>query len=100
MRELQNAVAALVVHAPSRGRVHARHVSQVLAGDAGPIEAACVPLDQARRTFERQVVTAALVRHSGRRTEAARELGLSRQGLRKAIKRLCVAAAPGAEGVA
>jgi DNA-binding NtrC family response regulator len=100
VRELQNAVAALVVLAPSRGRVHARHVCQVLSGDTGPSDAAGVPLDQARRTFERQVITAALVRHSGRRTEAARELGLSRQGLTRAIKRLGVVATPGAEGVA
>jgi transcriptional regulator with PAS, ATPase and Fis domain len=89
IRELQNAIAALAVIAPSRGRVQARHVTQVLS-DGRSAHAAGVPLDTARRTFERQMVTAALLRHAGRRAEAARELGLSRQGLTKAIKRLGV----------
>jgi len=99
IRELQNAIAALAVIAPSRGRVQARHVMQVLSTNTR-CDAGGVPLDAARRTFERQVVTAALVRHAGRRGEAARELGLSRQGLTKAIKRLGVDAGPDAEGVA
>jgi transcriptional regulator with PAS, ATPase and Fis domain len=99
IRELQNAIAALAVIAPSRGRVQARHVMQVLSTNTR-CDAGGVPLDAARRTFERQVVTAALVRHAGRRGEAARELGLSRQGLTQAIKRLGVDAGPDAEGVA
>jgi len=100
VRELQNAIAALAVIAPSRGRVTARHVQQVLAGDAVPPETAGVSLDVARRSLERRLVAAALVRHAGRRAEAARELGLSRQGLIKAIKRLGVDAGPDARGVA
>jgi DNA-binding NtrC family response regulator len=87
VRELQNAIAALVVLAPSRGRVTARHVRQVIEGaSAGP--PAVVPLDDARKAFERQAIAAALARHAGRRAAAARELGLSRQGLLKAIRRL------------
>jgi transcriptional regulator with PAS, ATPase and Fis domain len=99
VRELQNVVSALMVAAPMRGRVSARHVSQVLgaAGEssAGPV----VPLDRARRTFERRTVAAALARHGGRRSAAARELGLTRQGLAKAIKRLGLSATE-VEGVA
>ena len=100
VRELQNVVSGLVVAAPARGRVTSRHVSQILGppGDAtaGPV----VPLDRARKTFERRAVAAALARHGGRRSAAARELGLSRQGLAKAIKRLGLTSAPGVEGVA
>jgi transcriptional regulator with GAF, ATPase, and Fis domain len=44
-------------------------------------------------------VAAALARHAGRRSAAARELGLTRQGLAKAIKRLGLAQAD-IEGVA
>ena len=87
VRELQNAIAALVVLAPSRGRVTARHVRQVVEG-ASSTHSAGVPLDDARRAFERQAIAAALARHAGRRSAAARELGLSRQGLLKAIRRL------------
>ena len=88
VRELQNVVAGLAVVAPARGRVQARHVHQVIA----PVDTAslleALPLEFARRRFERGAVAAALARHGGRRTAAARELGLSRQGLTKAIKRL------------
>jgi transcriptional regulator with PAS, ATPase and Fis domain len=88
VRELQNAVAALVVAAPTRGRVTARHVAQVLAVHAGEIDEPVTSLESAREAFERRVVVAALARHAGRRTTTARELGISRQGLAKAMRRL------------
>lgn len=88
VRELQNVVAGMVVAAPSRGRVTARHVAHVLAENDATSEAPGLSLDAARRAFERRLVASALARHGGRRTRAATELGLSRQGLTKAIKRL------------
>ena len=88
VRQLQNALAALAVVAPARGRVSARHVHHVLAGLGGGVVEPDVSLDVARRTAERRAVAAALARHAGRRRAAARELGLSRQGLTKAIRRL------------
>jgi transcriptional regulator with PAS, ATPase and Fis domain len=100
VRELQNAIAALAVIAPSRGRVSARHVQQVLAGDVTRTDGVGVSLDAARRSLERRLVADALARHAGRRTDAARELGLSRTGLIKAIKRLGVDDGPRARGVA
>jgi len=87
IRELQNVVAALVVAAPTRGVVSSRHVA-VAVGAAGSEAAAGIHLAEAVRGFERRVVAAALARHGGRRTGAARELGLTRQGLTKAIRRL------------
>jgi DNA-binding NtrC family response regulator len=45
-------------------------------------------LDQARRTFDERFVRAALVRTGGRRTQAAAELGVTRQGLIKLMTRL------------
>jgi DNA-binding NtrC family response regulator len=46
------------------------------------------------------MIAAALVRHAGRRTAAASELGLTRQGLTKALRRLGLAAEEDAAGVA
>jgi transcriptional regulator with GAF, ATPase, and Fis domain len=88
VRELQNVVAALVVDAPVRGRMGARHVTRVLDASSPERESTGIPLDRARATCERQTVASALARHGGRRTAAAHELGLTRQGLAKAIKRL------------
>ena len=44
--------------------------------------------DEARLEFERRFVRVALARAGGRRTPAAAQLGVSRQGLAKIIKRL------------
>jgi len=92
VRELQNVVAGLVVSAPPRGRVSARHVDQVLSQVTGAGEAPGIPLESARRTFERRLIASALVRHAGRRSAVASELGLTRQGLTKALRRLGLAA--------
>lgn len=100
VRELQNVVSGLMVAAPARGRVTSRHVSQILGPPGDATAGPAVPLDRARKTFERRAVAAALARHGGRRSAAARELGLSRQGLAKAIKRLGLESAAGVEGVA
>ena len=100
VRELQNAMAALAVAAPVRGRVSARHVDHVLAESASSPDPVPASLDCARTECERRAVSAALARHGGRRAAAARELGLTRQGLAKAIRRLRVGAGVGIEGVA
>ncbi len=91
VRELQNAMAALAVAAPATGRVSARLVRSVLSGlatNAAPDHTAIQPLDQARRQIERTLVAAALSKHTGSRVAAAHALGLSRQGLSKAMRRL------------
>ena len=98
IRELQNVIAGLAVAAPARGRVTERHVRQVVSHLA--TEEPPVPLETARRVFERRVVTAALVRHAGRRTRAAEELGLTRQGLTKLLRRLGLRAPEDSAGVA
>jgi DNA-binding NtrC family response regulator len=48
-------------------------------------------LDTARRAFDERFVRAALVRTGGLRTQAAVELGISRQGLGKLMARLGIA---------
>ena len=99
VRELQNAIASLIVLAPARGRVGARHVRQVLDG-ASTTTARAIPLEDARRAFEREVIAATLARHGGRRAAAAQELGLTRQGLLKAIRRVGLQPGTGDAGVA
>ena len=85
VRELQNVIAALAVHGPRRGRV----VASLLPAHIGGIAArAASDFDEARLDFERRFIRAALARAGGRRTTAAAQLGMSRQGLAKIIKRL------------
>jgi DNA-binding NtrC family response regulator len=85
-RELQNAIAALAVSAPARGVLRASDVelpwASALAGTAPPT------LDAARRAFEAAYVRAALSRCGHRPGAAARELGVTRQGLAKLLGRL------------
>jgi DNA-binding NtrC family response regulator len=85
VRELQNVLAALAVHAPPRGRIGGAEVAAVI-GLAPPAEA--LTLEQARARFEQEFVRGTLARAGGRRGRAARELGLTRQGMAKLLKRL------------
>lgn len=91
VRELQNVMAGLVLAAPDRGRVTARHVATVLAVQDGTASDV-LSLESARRALDRRLVTAALARHAGCRAAAARDLGVSRQGLGKLMARLEVPA--------
>lgn len=86
VRELQNVLASVMVSAPQRGVIgpHALpgHISRAAA------VASRATLAEARREFEARFVRAALARSGGRAVSAARELGVSRQGLRKLTMRL------------
>jgi two-component system NtrC family response regulator len=73
------------VHAPPRGRVSAALLPAHVAGIAGR---GMSSFDEARVDFERRYLRAALARTGGHRSAAARQLGLSRQGLAKMMKRL------------
>jgi DNA-binding NtrC family response regulator len=87
VRELQNVMAALAVAAPARGRVSPSLLPP-------RIREAHVPrptLADVRTACERDTVRAALGRAGGCRARAARELGLTRQGLLKTIRRLDLA---------
>jgi DNA-binding NtrC family response regulator len=93
VRELQNVLASILVSAPNRGLVGPSllpaHLARVAALAPAPT------LHVARRQFEERFVRAALARADGRTSVAARELGLSRQGLAKLIERLGIAPADG-----
>jgi transcriptional regulator with PAS, ATPase and Fis domain len=87
VRELQNVMAALAVAAPSRGHVRMHLLPAAITG-VSYVKAA--RLADARAQFERRIIESALARHAGNRSRAARELGLSRQGLLKMLARLGV----------
>lgn len=86
VRELQNVLASIMVAGPTRGVIGPgglpSHVTRTTAitGRA--------TLAEARRAFEVHFVRAALARAGGRSMAAARDLGLSRQGLNKLMARL------------
>ncbi len=85
VRELQNVMAGMAVSAPARGPVKAGLLPPAIAGAPSP---STTRLADARDQFERRFIELALVRAGGRRANAARELGLSRQGLLKMMARL------------
>jgi len=87
VRELQNVMAALAVAAPARGQVRPALLPAVITGAAAITSAR---LADARAQFERRFVEVALARAGGSRSRAARELGISRQGLLKLLARLGV----------
>jgi transcriptional regulator with GAF, ATPase, and Fis domain len=89
VRELQNVMAALAVSAPRDGRIGTRHLPPEVVA-TGPRQAPALRLDDLRRECERRAVLAALARAAGHRGRAARELGLSRQGLLKLMARVGV----------
>jgi two-component system response regulator HydG len=85
VRQLQNVIASLAVHAPRRGRVTPALLPAHVARTAVPAGAT---FDAAREEFERRFVSAALARAGGQRARAARALGVTRQGLAKMLRRL------------
>ena len=94
VRELQNVMAGLAVTAPARGYVRPQLLPAAISGGA------CVTatrLADARLQFERRAIASALARHAGNRSRAARELGLSRQGLLKMMARLGVSGVASSE---
>jgi DNA-binding NtrC family response regulator len=86
VRELQNVLASVMVAGPQRGVIGAHglpgHFTRATAVTSR------ATLSDARREFEERFVRAALARAGGRAVTAARDLGVSRQGLRKLTARL------------
>lgn len=93
VRELQNVLASVMVAGPSRGVIGASglpaHIARTTAISAR------ATLAEARRAFDAHFVRAALARAGGRPIAAARELGVSRQGLTKLMARLDLPAPEG-----
>ncbi|MCA1563278.1 MAG: sigma 54-interacting transcriptional regulator [Acidobacteria bacterium] len=85
VRELQNVIASMAVQSPRRGRIGSADLPARLAHATAPTDGS---FDTAREEFERRFVRAAMARAGGRRGRAAADLGVSRQGLAKMLRRL------------
>jgi DNA-binding NtrC family response regulator len=85
VRELQNVISALAVAAPARGVVRPALLPAVITGAASVRSAR---LADARAQFERRFIQVALARAGGSRARAARDIGISRQGLLKILARV------------
>jgi transcriptional regulator with GAF, ATPase, and Fis domain len=85
VRELENEAARALALTPEGEPITAERLSSRISTDAGPV------LPERRRALaerERELVELHLRRAGGNRTQAARTLGLTREGLRKTMKRL------------
>ncbi len=92
VRELENTVERCVVLAePDKTVVDVDLLPEELRRPSAPLSGAMnwqnVPLTEAVKELERNMVAEALKKHSGNRTKAAESLGLSRRGLLNKIER-------------
>ena len=90
VRQLENVVASLVVRGPRHGIVGPSSLPHTF----GVTTSEAPTLQEARAAFERRFVSGALARAGGGRGKAALELGVTRQGLAKLLKRLDLDAPP------
>ena len=99
VRELGSALAAALIRRPGAARLGAGAFdglvpsAEASSPDPGDSDAlarllALRRLAVARRAFERLLVLRALERASGNRTRAARDLGITRQGLARVLRRV------------
>ena len=86
VRELQNVLASMLVSAPRSGSIKPSALPMHIARAAALERSAT--LADARRQFDERYIRAALAKAGGHTVAAARELGLSRQGLTKLMGRL------------
>jgi DNA-binding NtrC family response regulator len=89
VRELQNVLASVMVAGPQRGVIGPQGLPSHITRTSAMVSRAT--LAEARREFEERYVRAALARAGGRVLVAARDLGVSRQGLSKLTARLGLA---------
>ena len=89
VRELQNVLASVMVAGPQRGVIGPQSLPAHMTRTTAMVSR--TTLAEARRDFEVRYVRAALARAGGRVMVAARDLGVSRQGLSKLTVRLGLA---------
>lgn len=88
VREMENAVQTLLVNVDSGGRVDLKDLPPQITAGASIAAQSGVTLEEARQEFEREFLKQALKRNSWNKTQTARELGITRQGLMQMIQRL------------
>ena len=91
VRELQNEIARVAAFYGEMPRLERWMLSEALFGEESQESPAVVgglTLQQAQADLERRMIRQTLRRFAGNRSQSARALGLSRQGLLKKLKRL------------
>jgi DNA-binding NtrC family response regulator len=91
VRELGNEIERLVALYGDEGTIHPRmlspHLEEPDGGESGSLAGRSGTMPDAVRRLERAMIADALRRFSGNRTRASEELGITRQGLLKKLKR-------------
>lgn len=88
VREMENAVQTLLVNADSGGRIDLKDLPAQIRSGASFRASSGMSLESARQEFEREFLKQALSRNAWNKTQTARELGITRQGLIQMIQRL------------
>ena len=94
VRELDNEIQRALALAEPGETLGPEHLSERLRAILPPIEASLRPGDTLRETLDRieaWLIREALARHDGRRTQTARHLGVTCEGLYKKMQRLGIA---------
>ena len=90
VRELENEIERAITLAGEDSEIKEGYLSEKITGPGGPVTAANLngmTLQEVTKQMERQMVTRALRESGGNRSQAARNLGLTRQGLLNKIAR-------------
>jgi len=94
VRELQNVARALLVASQGEDRIRTRHLPARLSEEGTPVAGDGLSLAHALRRAESAAIRAALDASGGSPSEAARRLGISRQGLFEKMRRLGIRSEP------
>jgi len=88
VRQLSSEIERLIAFTPRDNEITAGYLSSAILQQRTPIKLAQRPtLDEARESLDRRMLLEALSRYRGNKSQAAKELGLSRPGLRKMLER-------------
>lgn len=88
VREMENAVQTLLVNVESGGRIELKDLSPQVKSGTSFRAASGMTLEEARQDFERDFLRQCLDRNGWNKTQTAKELGITRQGLIQMITRL------------
>ncbi len=87
VRELENELKRLVALAPDEGWIESHHLSPSIRSGGEGMVCESATLQEKLDALERSEIARMLRRTGGNKTRAARELGLSRQGLKNKMAR-------------
>jgi transcriptional regulator with GAF, ATPase, and Fis domain len=90
VREMENLIQSLLVNVDAGGRIEFKDLPPQIKTGATMRSAEGMTLEEGRQHFERDFLNQALNRNGWNKTQTARELGITRQGLIQMIQRLAL----------